>query len=158
MALALLFAPSLALAAPTALTSTVTRQPLDPPVVVVPANAGKTSVERFRAHPASLVSGTPLVVIVRLADANSPDTTAVKDAHRDGNKISIAIETRRFDGPVHANVVTTPYAEVALGDLPAGTYTIDIDEKILHFTKYDAPQGAKSPTPGLQSSITLTVQ
>ena len=101
---------------------------------------------------------SPLVVIVRLADANSPDTFAVTDAHRDGTKIAIAIESRRFHGPLSANVVTTPLVEIALGDLTEGTYTIDLGEQILDFTKYDAPQTASKPHRGLSSTITLTVQ
>lgn len=147
-----------ALAAPTALTSSVTRASLEPAVVVVPASAGKTTLERYRNRTAKPVSGTPLVVIVRLPDANSPDVVAVKDAQRDGTKIKVAIETRKFDGPLAGNVVTTPLVEIALGDLPPSTYTIEIGEQILHFTKYDAPQTASNPHRGLESSITLTVQ
>jgi hypothetical protein len=155
--LALLLAPALAAAAPTKLPSTVTRASLEPPVAVVPAGAGKTVLERYRsgARPAS---GTPLVVIVRLPDANSPDTFTVIDARRDGLKIAVAIESRRFSGRLAANVVTTPLVEIALGELPPGTYTIDIAEQILDFTRYDAPQTASKPHRGLSSSIKLTVQ
>jgi hypothetical protein len=155
--LALLLAPALAAAAPTKLSSTVTRAPLESPVVVVPANAGKTVLERYRSG-ARPTSGTPLVVIARLPDANSPDAFNVTDAHRDGTKISIAIESRRFHGPLSANVVTTPLVEIALGELATGTYTIELEEQILDFTKYDAPQTASKPHRGLASSITLTVQ
>jgi hypothetical protein len=155
--LALLAAPALAAAAPTKLTSAVTRAPLDPPIVIVPAGAGKSVVERYRSG-ARPVSGTPLVVIVRLPDANSPDLFAVTDAHRDGTKIAIAIESRRFRGRLAANDVTTPLVEVSLGELTPGTYAISIDEQILDFTKYGAPETASKPHRGLSSSITLTVQ
>lgn len=155
--LALLIAPALAAAAPSKLASTVTRAPLDPPVVIVPAGAGKTVLERYRSgqRPAS---GTPLVVIVRLPDASSPDQFAVTDAHRDGTQIAIAIESRRFRGRLTANVVTTPLVEVSLGELAPGTYSISIDEQILDFTKHGAPETAGKPYRGLSSSITLTVQ
>jgi hypothetical protein len=155
--LALALASSPAAAAPTRLSSTVTRASLDPPVAIVPATAGKTVLERYRSG-AKPVSGAPLVVVVRLADASSPDTFTVTDARRDGAKIGIAIESRRFRGPLAANVVTTPLVEIALGELAPGTYTIDIDEQVLDFTKYDAPQTASKPRRGLSSSITLTVQ
>ena len=157
VALALLLAPALALAAPTKLSSTITREPLEPPVVIVPAGAGKTVLERYRAR-AKPVSGAPLVVIVRLSDASSPDTFAVTDARRDGQKITIAIESRRFRGPLAANVVTTPLVEIALGELPPGTYEIELEEQVLDFTKHDAPQTAGKPRRGLASSITLAVQ
>jgi hypothetical protein len=155
--LALLFAPTMAAADRVALTSTVTRAAVETPVVVVPAAAGKTVIDRFRSG-AKAASGAPLVVIVRLPDANSPDVVAVSDAARDAGHIAIKLETRRFDGPLYRNVATTPYVEVALGTLPAGTYTIDIAETILHFSKQDAPQTATKPQPGFQSTITLTVQ
>ena len=153
LAIALLV-PLAAAAGP--LTATVTRAPLDPVVVVVPASAGATTADRYLARSAKPVSDTPLVVIARLADANAADVIAVTDAHRDGSKIAIAIETRRNDIPA-GNVMTIPLVEVALGTLPKGTYTIDIDEKIRHFETH----GSKPATPvrrGLQSSITLTVQ
>ena len=54
--------------------------------------------------------------------------------------------------------MTTPLVEIALGELPKGAYTIDIDERILHFTKFYAPQTAAKGHKGLQSSINLTVQ
>jgi hypothetical protein len=155
--LALLLVSGVAAAAPAQLMSNVTRVPLEPVVVVVPANSGKTVVDRFRSH-ATPTSGTPLVVIVRLPDANTPDTFAVTDAHRDGTKIVATIESRRYTGPLGGNEVTTPLVEVILGDLPKGSYTIDIDERILHFAKIDAPQSAGKPARGLSSSITLLVQ
>jgi len=150
-------APTLGAAAPTKLSSTVTRLPSEPAIVIVPASAGKTVLERYRsgARPAS---GAPLVVIVRLPEASTPDTFAVTDAHLDGTKIAIAIESRRFHGPLAANDATTPLVEITLGDLAKGTYMIDIDEQIFDFTKPDAPQTASKPHRGLSSSITLTVQ
>jgi len=48
--------------------------------------------------------------------------------------------------------------EIELGQLAAGTYSINIDEQILEFTKYAAPQTASKPHRGMSSSITLTVQ
>jgi hypothetical protein len=157
LTLALVLAPALAAAAPTKLSSSVTRSPVEPAVVIVPAKAGKTVLERYRsgARPAS---DTPLVVIVRLPDANSPDAFAVTEANREGGKIAIAIESRRFRGPLAATDVTTPLVEIALGDLPKGTYTIDIEEQVLELTKVGAPETAAKPRRGLSSAITLTVQ
>src|SRR5207253_91586 len=84
LALALVLVPVIAAANPSPLTSSVTRAELEPALVIVPASSGHSAIERYRSK-AKAVSGTPLVVIVRLADANSPDTVAVKDAHRDGS-------------------------------------------------------------------------
>jgi hypothetical protein len=147
--LALVLFASSAIAAPTTLTSTVTRVPMEPAIVIVPANAGKTVLERYRSK-AKAISDTPLVVIVRLPDANTPDTFGVTNARRDGTKISATIESRRSTGAVAANEVTMPLVEIALGDLPTGTYTIDIDERLF--------RDNGKPTRGLSSSITLTVQ
>jgi hypothetical protein len=156
-ALALILVPSLALAAP--LTSTVTRLPVEPTVALAAASSGKTPLERYHAATTGpYTTGTPLILIIRIPVVNSPDVVAVTDAHRDGSKISVAIETRRFDGPLAANEVTTPLVEVVLGTMPKGTYTIDVAERVLHFTKYDAPQTATSPKPGLGASMTFTVQ
>jgi hypothetical protein len=157
LALGLALAPALAAAAPTKLASSVTRSPVEPAVVIVPAGSGKTVLERYRSG-AKPASDTPLVVIVRLPDANSPDAFAVTDAHREDGKIAVAIESRRFRGPLAANVMTTPLVEIALGNLPKGTYTIDIEEQVLELTKVDAPETAKKARRGLSSSITLTVQ
>lgn len=144
-------------AAPTSLTSTVARVPAEPPVVIVPAAAGKTTLERYRSTQKP-TSDAPLVLIARLPEANLPDVFAVTRATRDGDKIAISIESRRFKGPLYRNDVTTPLVEIALGALPTGTYTIDIDEEVMEFTKQDAPATAGKPHRGLQSSITLTIQ
>lgn len=156
-ALVLVAVPIRALAGPAPLASSVTRVPPEPPVVVTSATSGATVVERYRAH-APPRSGTPLVVIVRLPPASSPDVVAVSDAHRDGSRISIAIETRKYDGPLAGNEVTTPYVEVELGTLAAGSYTIEVGERVLRFTKFGAPETAGGAKPGLQSSISLTVR
>lgn len=143
----LLLWPALALAAP--LPATVARTPVEPAVVVVPANSGKTTLARYRSG-ATATSGTPLVVIVRLADAAAADAVTVTDAHRDGQKIAVAIESRRS----LAAADTTPLVEIELGTLPEGTYTIDIAEQIRRVTK----DNIGKPQRGLTSSITLTVQ
>jgi len=151
MRIALLFVllPALALAAP--LRSTVTRAPLEPAVVVVPASAGKTVLERYRSG-AAAASGTALVVIVRLSDANASDAITVTDAHRDDSKIVVAIESRRA---VATADTTTPLVEVELGVLPQGTFTIDIAESVRRVAKDNSIGKAQR---GLSSSITLTVQ
>ncbi len=149
--------PLPASAGPTPLTSTVTRVPLDPPAVIVPVSAGKTPLARYRSG-AKPSSGTPLVLIVRLSELNSPDVVAVTTAQRDGTKIVVRLETRRYQGPLAGNVVTTPLVEIALGTPPRGTYDIDLEEQILSFSKVGAPDTATKPRPGLRSAITLTVQ
>jgi hypothetical protein len=147
MAVLFLLCPTLALAAP--LNATVARTPVEPAVVVVPANAGRTTLARYRSG-ATATSGTPLVVIVRLADAAAADAITVSDAHRDGPKIAITIDSRRS----LAAADTTPLVEIELGTLPEGTYTIDIAEQIRRVSK----DNIGKPQRGLVSSITLTVQ
>lgn len=139
------------------LGSTVARVPVDPPVVIVPTAAGKTPLERYRSQKKA-ASDVPLVLIARLADANTPDVITVTRASKDDLKITIVIETRRYRGALAANDVTMPLVEISLGALPKGTYTIDVDEQVSEFTKLDAPETAGKPHRGLQSSITLTIQ
>ena len=70
----------------------------------------------------------------------------------------LALGTAGCSDFLSGNDVTTPFVEIELGVLAPATYTIEIGEQILHFTKYDAPQTASKPQRGLESSITLTVQ
>jgi hypothetical protein len=140
------------------LASSVTRVPIETTLVVVAQAIGKTPLERYRSDRAQVLSArTPLVAIVRLAQANSPDAIAVTKAQRDGTRITIAIETRRFEGVLHANVSTTPLVEVELGALDPGTYTIDVHETVLAFTKYGHPETATGPQPGMSSQMTFTL-
>jgi hypothetical protein len=156
-ALALILVPSLALAAP--LTSTVTRLPVEPTVALAAASSGKTPLERYHAATTGpYAAGTPLILIIRIPVVNSPDVVTVTDAHRDGGRISVAIETRRFDGMIYRNAITMPLVEVALGALPKGTYTIDVAERVLHYTNASEPEITTNPQPGLASSLTFTMQ
>ena len=66
--------------------------------------------------------------------------------------------TRKYDGSLHANVVTTPFIEIVLGDLTSGAYAIEVTEQISHFTKLDAPQTATNAHRGLDVSVALTIQ
>jgi hypothetical protein len=156
LALAVLM-PSIALGSP--LTSTITRVDVEQNVVIAAVTAGKTPLARYHAAaPGPYAPGTPLVLIIRVPLAGSADVVTVTDAHRNGANVPVAIETRRYEGPLHANPATMTLVEVALGALPKGTYTIDVAERVLHFERYGAPQAATDPQPGLTSSITLEVQ
>jgi hypothetical protein len=139
------------------LATTVTRLPLEPSVVIVPKAAGKTPLERYRAHGGPMAANTPLVALVRLEQANSPDVITI-DARRDGTTIAIAIDNRRYDGTLHANVVTMPLVEIELGALKPGTYTMAVEERVAHFTKIDEPRKATTPVPRLSEKLTITIQ
>ncbi len=138
------------------LTSSVAKMTPDPGVLVVAKRAGKTPLERYRAGPGLVAANTPLVALVKLNEANGPDVVSVADAHRDGSTITIAIDNRRYDGALDKNLTWVPLVEVELGALKPGTYTFQIDERILHFT--DDPKNAKFSSHGLTYKATLAIQ
>jgi hypothetical protein len=153
LAFATLLLATPALAQP--LPSTVTRAPVQPMLAIVPVGAGTTPLERHRSRIiASPDAGTPVVALVELPPINSPDVVKVVDAHLAGSTISIAIETRRFVGPLRANVVTVPLIEIELGRLPAGDYTVTVDEQVSQFGPAATHTG---PTAGQQPKTFLTV-
>jgi hypothetical protein len=69
----------------------------------------------------------------------------------------VQLETRRYSGPLGANVVTTPLIEVDLGVLGAGRHDIAVDETVLTFDRHDAPQTARDPRRGLGSRLSFPV-
>src|SRR3974390_1891861 len=92
----LLVAASASSAAAEPLAAPVTRLPLEPDVVIVPKAAGKTPLDRYRAHGGPMAANPPLVALVPLARANSSDAITVAEAHRDGTTITIAIDNRVY--------------------------------------------------------------
>jgi len=155
----LILLPLFLFAAPAAaapLATTVTRIDVEPTLVVVPESAGATPEQRYRAAPAGrLPAATPLVLLIRLPPANSPDQIRVVSAERTGRTIRVRLETRRFTGPLAGNDVTAPLIEVALGRLPAGRHEVRVDETLLTFDRYDAPQTAAHPHPGLGATLSF---
>ncbi len=154
-----------ALLALAVLTSTAAADPLassvaklapDPIVAIVPVKSGKTPVERYHANVQAVAANTALAALIRLTEANQPDVVSVAEAKRDGQTISITIDTRRFDGPMTKNVTWVPLVEVELGALPPGNYTFDIREKLYHFD--GDPKTAKYSGQGLTYKATLAIQ
>jgi hypothetical protein len=145
-----------AIAAP--LRSTVSRMDIEPTLAVVPEASAATPVARYQARaPGPLSVGAPLVALIRLPPANSPDVVTVARARRSGHSILIELETRRFDGPLHGNDVTVPLVEVELGPLTADTYELHVTETVLRFTTFDKPETARDPHPGLDATMTFVV-
>lgn len=152
---ALLLVALTSAAAADPLASSVARLEPDPVVAIVPVKSGKTPVERYRANVHAIAANTPLVALVRLTEANQPDIVSA-EAKRDGQTISITIDTRRADGEMTRNVTWVPLVEVELGALPPGSYTFDIREKLSHFDK--DPKTAKYSGQGLTYKATLAIQ
>jgi len=103
----------------------------------------------------AIAANTPLVALVRLTEANQPDVITA-DAKRDGQTITITIDTRRYDGVLTRNVAWVPLVEVELGALPPGNYTFDVKEKLSHFDS--DPKTAKYSGAGLAYKATLAIQ
>lgn len=143
------------------LASTVTRLAPEPSVVLVPETSGQTPLERYRAgpgHAGPYGAGTPLVLLVRSAPLGSPDTFVVSAARRDGRTVRVALERRRFTGPLAANVVTTALVEVRLGALAAGDYRVQVVETVLDFSTYEHPETASGARRGLSAGIDFQVR
>jgi len=115
-----------------------------PEIGVSEAALGKSPQDRFHylLPPDRIPANTPLVLLWCGDQLSSPDTIAIKGADKNGPKIDVNIELRRFEGALHANVVTVPIAEVDLGALEAGLYEVSIAVTELRFRKYGFPENA----------------
>jgi hypothetical protein len=141
------------------LVARVERMEVEPTLVVAPVAAGKTAEERYRAWPGRVRvrAGVPAVLLIRLPVANSPDVVKVIAAERHGQRIRVKLETRRYTGPLSANVVAVPLVEVELGALAVGRYQVGVDETVLDFDRYDAPQVARNPRRGMGATLSFPV-
>ena len=118
-----------------------------PPVGIAEAASAETPDGRY-AHlvPADRVPArTPVVLVWRGEQLSSPDVITVSGASVGGGRIELRIEMRRFDGPLHGNVVTVPIVEVGLGPLEPGHYDATIEVTTLRFEDFDHPERAGSP-------------
>jgi hypothetical protein len=129
-----------------------------PTIGVAELSSGKSPQERA-GHvlaPDRIPAHQALVLLWRGSELSSPDTIAVKRADRAGTRIEIQIESRRFDGTVHANIVTRPVVEVELGPLEPERYEVSIEITKLSFSEYDHPEKAANPRPE-HASFSFTV-
>jgi hypothetical protein len=144
------------------LTSRVVPMDPEPALVVAPLASAAGTVERYRSAVAAGAmrpkAGAPQVLLIRLPDKNSPDTVAVVAADRSGNRIRVRLHTRRFTGPLSANVVEVPLVEIELGALPAGRYEVKVEETVLEFDQYSKPQAARNPHRGMSATLSFGVQ
>jgi hypothetical protein len=116
-----------------------------PRLVVVPADAGTTPEARYLQHSAvgdHLPAGKALVAIVRSGPLSTPDQIQVTHTKRRADSFTISLEIRSYDGNLLANVDTIGLAQVGLGSLPAGTYTVVVDETQMQFQQMDHPEQA----------------
>jgi len=148
--------------APQRLASTITQvaQPPAPSVVVAPRAAGASVVERFAApRNGVLPAGQPLVAILRAGAVDLGDTVNVVRAERVGATIYVEVEERIcLCGRTITNP-TVPYVEVALGALPAGSYTLALRETQLTFSEEQHPETASHPRRVLElQGMPLTVR
>ena len=77
---------------------------------------------------------------------SSPDTVAVKYASISRHGIIVQIELRRFEGALHANVVSFPIVEVSIGALEPGRYQVSIEITERWFSDLDHPENAAKPS------------
>jgi hypothetical protein len=110
--------------------------------------SGKSAPDRLRhlLPPDRIPARTPLVLLWRGGELSSPDVIAVKAANRSGQKIDLQVELRRFDGPLHGNIITVPIVELELGALERGRYEMSIEVTELSFKEYGNPENAANPS------------
>lgn len=130
-----------------------------PAIGVAEQASGASIQDRYRHQlpPDQIPAHTPLVLLWRGEQLSSPDTIAVTGTNQSGQRIDLQIEVRRFEGPLHANVVTVPFVEVVLGALEPDRYEVSIVVTELRFTEYDHPENAANPRTR-RSSFAFVVQ
>jgi hypothetical protein len=118
-----------------------------PAIGVAEVASGKRPQDRFRhlLPPDGIPARVPLVLLWRGDPLSSPDTITLKGAHQTGQEIEVQIELRRFDGTLHANIVTVPIVEVDLGVLEPGRYKVSVEVTELWFSALDHPEDAAQP-------------
>jgi len=129
----------------------IERAPLEPSVVVVARAAGATTLARYRAAGEPCRPDQPLVAIVRLGPASTLDqVVASASFDRRRGTIAVTVTSRHFVGPVAGTVLSTPYLEVDLGQLPRGRYRLTVDEVVVDFGETGWAVGPRRP--GMSSS------
>jgi hypothetical protein len=115
-----------------------------PAIGVTEVASGQSPQDRFHhlLPPDRIPAHVPLALLWRGDQLSSPDTIAVKGANKNGYGIDVQIELRRFDGALHANIITVPIVEVDLGALEPGRYEVSIEVTELWFRDYDHPENA----------------
>jgi hypothetical protein len=129
-----------------------------PALGVAEVASGKSPQERLRhlLPPDRVPARVPLVLLWRGDPLSSPDTIVLKGAHKSGQEIDVQIELRRFDGTLHANTVTVPIVEVALGVLEPGRYKVSVAVTELWFSDLDHPENA-APSSTQHTSFSFVV-
>jgi hypothetical protein len=119
-----------------------------PRMMVVPAQPGTTTVDLYRQYigaPESCQARQPMVAIVRTGVLNSPDQVTSSGSQRSGTTFTIALEIRRFDGPLAGNDPWVALIQVDLGSLDPGSYQLVVQETVLRFTDLHHPERATDP-------------
>ncbi len=129
-----------------------------PAMGVAMSASGKSPLERFRhlLPPDRTPAHTDLVLLWRGERLSSPDTIAVTGLNKIGPRIDVQIELRRFDGTLHANIITVPIVEVDLGALEPDTYEVSTEVTKLWFREHGHPEGAANPATD-RASFAFTV-
>jgi hypothetical protein len=123
--------------------------PKGPAIAVAAADAGTTSIERYRQAPqpgTALPSGSPLVAIVRSGRLWTADTLEVTDSSSDGRTFQITLDVRKYTGPISANVEREVLVEGELGTLTAGHYAVVVTRITLEFQDRHYPDRTANPS------------
>lgn len=125
------------------------RVSVGPAVGLALAAAGVSVEQRYqRLLPSGeITSKQPLSLIWKGQPLSSPDRITVVSALRNGGAVRVVIDVRRFDGTLHANVVTVPVVAVELGVVAPGSYTAELEVMERTFSAIDDPSKASEPVP-----------
>lgn len=119
----------------------------DASVTVVPADEGVDTAELYRRHTRDSPqcrAQRPSVGLVSTGVLNTPDRVAATGVRRDG-RFEIALELRRFDGPMAANDPWIAVVRAELGRLDQGSYRLNVQQTVLRFTDIEHPELTSDP-------------
>lgn len=121
-----------------------------PALAVAPLAVGTSPLERY-LHAAgggtTLAAGADLAALVRMRLSTDRDGVRVTDAAREGRNVRVALEVRRFAGPLAASVPRTALVQVRIGALEPGEYELAVAQSVVYFGLPDPP-GETADPPG----------
>lgn len=120
----------------------------DPVLLVATAEPSSSTTglyRRFTGEAAGCRAGENLVVIASTGALNSPDLVAASGRRHSGSAFKMALDIRRYDGPIRANDPWIALVRMDLGSLDGGRYAVVVEQTTRRFTDRQHPERATNP-------------
>jgi hypothetical protein len=108
---------------------------------------------RFRDAPPQCHAGRAVLIMTRTDVLNSPDEIRLTCSERSGQTFRITFETRRFVGPLFANVLSVGLITLNAGSLDPGTYEAVVEETTFKFDDLSRPGRASNGVASLERQV-----